>query len=321
MTTPKIAVILPCLNEAKAIGNVIDEVRTHLPHADIYVFDNGSTDDSRAISIKKGAQVFIEPERGKGNVVRRMFADVEADAYLMIDADGTYDLSGSPKMIDMVISENVDMVVGSRMTTYDNSASRRGHRLGNHMLTKLLNLFFNVKLTDVLSGYRIFSRRFVKTAPIFATGFEIETILTVHALECRACVREVPINYRERVEGTESKLNTYRDGIRILSAIFFLIKNVRPFLFFSTIAVICTTIAFALAYPLFEEYARTGLVPRFPTAILSTGLVIVGAISFTAGLILDVIANDRRMLKRLQYLNIPAPTSSLNHAKSPPKEH
>lgn len=312
MNQSRIAVILPCLNEAEAIGGVIDEVHQHLPQASIYIFDNDSTDSSREIAAGKGATVFLERERGKGNVVRRMFADIEADAYLMIDADGTYDLSSSQTLVNMVLQENADMVVGSRMASYEHSGSRAGHHFGNRMLTGLLNLFFDVRMADVLSGYRVFSRRFVKTAPIFARGFEIETILTVHALECRANVREVPIIYRERALGTTSKLNTYRDGIRILSTIFFLIKNVRPFMFFTSISVACILVALALAFPIFEEYVRTGLVPRFPTAILATGFVIIGSISFTAGLILDVIAHDRRMQKRLSYLSIPAPASRSN---------
>ncbi len=306
----KLSVILPSLNEEAAIASVISEIRICLPQAEIYLFDNDSDDNTANIAREMGVRVFVETQRGKGNVVRRMFADVDADIYVMIDADGTYDLSSIQQLLDLVVKENADMVVGTRMAQYDKSDSPAGHRFGNWMLTSLLNVFFNVNLKDILSGYRVFSRRFVKTAPILAKGFEIETVLTVHALESRAVIREVPINYRSRIEGGESKLNTIRDGIRIFSTLFFLIKNVRPLLFFSIVATILTLIGIALGTPLIDEYFRTGLVPRFPTAILATGLMVLAAISTVAGLVLDAIAAERRSAKRLAYLSLSAPSNT-----------
>jgi glycosyltransferase involved in cell wall biosynthesis len=302
----RLAVLLPSLNEETAIEAVIDEVRRELPEAKIFVFDNNSDDKTVEIAKSLGATVFIEKSRGKGNVVRRMFADVEADIYLMIDADATYDLSSARALIKLVAEEKQDMVVGTRMQHYGASGSRMGHEFGNRMITKTLNAFFGVALGDVLSGYRVFSRRFVKTAPILAKGFEVETVLTVHALEAKVNVCEVPINYRERAEGSESKLNTFRDGLRIITTIFFLIKNVRPFLFFSCLACVFVLVGLIVGVPVIDEYFVTGLVPRFPTAILATGLIVLGAVSAVAGLILDAVAAERRSAKRLAYLSCPA---------------
>ncbi len=305
-----LAVILPSFNEELAIASVISEIRRCLPAANIYLFDNGSSDKTVEIASSFGIKIFVEDALGKGNVVRRMFADVEADVYLMIDSDGTYDLSTASELIDLVATENADMVVGTRMDQYAGSDSPPGHQFGNWMLTTMLNVFFGVQLRDILSGYRVFSRRFVKTAPIIAQGFEIETVLTVHALESRSIVKEVPINYRARVEGSESKLNTFRDGIRILATIFFLIKNVRPLFFFGILAALFTFLGLVLGIPVIEEFFLTGLVPRFPTAILATGMIMLAAISSVAGLILDSIAAERRSAKRLAYLSYLAPTNS-----------
>lgn len=304
----RIAVILPCYNEAAAIAGVVHDFRAVLPDADIYVFDNNSTDGTPSCALDAGALVCGENRQGKGNVVRRMFADVEADIYVLTDGDGTYDAAVAPEMISRLVAENLDMVVGSRLTDYDGDAFRRGHRFGNDLLTGCLGFFFGRSFTDILSGYRVFSRRYVKSFPALASGFEIETELAVHALELRMPVAEMPTAYKGRPAGSESKLRTYRDGFRILSTILVLFKEERPFTCFSLIAALFAATSLILAYPIFATYIETGLVPRFPTAILSTGLMIIAFLSFSCGLILETVSRGRREMRRLFYLGQTSPS-------------
>jgi glycosyltransferase involved in cell wall biosynthesis len=302
----RIAVILPCYNEAAAIGQVVRDFQANLPGAALYVYDNNSSDRTIEIARQSGAIVRREHRQGKGNVVRRMFADVEADIYVLADGDGTYDAAGAAGMITKLIEEELDMVVGSRLATFTGDAFRRGHRLGNDLLTRCLGLFFGRSFTDILSGYRVFSRRYVKSFPALSTGFEIETELSVHALELRMPTAEVTTPYKERVAGSTSKLNTYRDGWRILFTIIMLFKEERPLAFFSVIAGLLLSTSMVLAYPVLVTYLKTGLVPRFPTAILSTGLMILASLSLTSGFILNSITHGRREMKRLFYLSLPA---------------
>ena len=304
-TNHRVAVILPCYNEAAAIGDVVRAFRTALPHAVIYVYDNNSQDDTAHRAREAGAQVRRETRQGKGHVVRRMFADVEADIYILADGDGTYDAASAPAFVEKLVSEQLDMVVGSRLTTYAGEAFRRGHRFGNDLLTGFLGLCFGRTFTDILSGYRVFSRRFVKSFPALSAGFEIETELSVHALELRMPIAEVSTDYRARTAGTASKLRTYRDGFRILMMIVTLFKEERPLAFFSIIAGVLALSAVLLAYPVFITFFETGLVPRFPTAILATGLMILACLSLTCGFVLDTVTHGRREMKRLAYLSIP----------------
>jgi glycosyltransferase involved in cell wall biosynthesis len=301
----RLAVILPCYNEEAAIAGVVSDFRAALPQAEIYVYDNNSRDKTVEVARAAGAIVRRETRQGKGHVVRRMFADVEADIYVLADGDGTYDAASAPAMIAKLISERLDMVAGSRLTTYEGEAFRRGHRFGNDLLTGFLGLCFGRTFTDILSGYRVFSRRYVKSFPALSTGFETETELAVHALELRMPIAEVPTPYKARPAGSASKLRTYRDGFRILMMILSLFKEERPLAFFSIIAAILALIGLVLAYPVFMTYIETGLVPRFPTAILSTGLMILASLSLTCGFVLDTVTHGRREMKRLAYLSIP----------------
>jgi glycosyltransferase involved in cell wall biosynthesis len=301
----RVAVILPCYNEEAAIAEVVRDFRNALPQAEIYVYDNNSRDRTVECARDAGAIVRTEARQGKGHVVRRMFADVEADIYVLTDGDGTYDASSASAMIDKLIAERLDMVVGSRLTDYEGEAFRPGHRFGNDLLTGFLGLCFGRTFTDILSGYRVFSRRFVKSFPALSTGFETETELSVHALELRMPIAEVPTPYKARPTGSASKLRTYRDGFRILMMILSLFKEERPLAFFSMIAGILALISLILAYPVFITYIETGLVPRFPTAILSTGLMILACLSLTCGFVLDTVTHGRREMKRLAYLGIP----------------
>lgn len=302
----KIAVIVPCYNEEAAIGTVVEQFRAALPGADIYVYDNNSKDGTIAAAKAAGAKVGIETRQGKGHVVRRMFGDVDADVYVMIDGDATYDAPSAPQMIAMLVAENLDMVVGSRVDQ-EKAAYRPGHRFGNWILTEFVKRIFGKSFNDILSGYRIFSRRFVKSFPALSTGFEIETELTVHSLELGMPVAEVETPYYARPEGSTSKLNTYRDGIRILWTIGKLFRTERPMQFFSIISLIFFVLSVAISIPVFRTFFETGLVPRLPTAILATALMLLSFLSLMSGLILDTVSRGRRELKRLTYLSYPAP--------------
>lgn len=301
---PSIAVLVPCLNEEAAIHQVVSEFRRALPDAVVYVFDNGSTDRTMEVARRAGAVVVEEPLRGKGNVVRRMFADVEADIYILVDGDATYDASCAPLLVEKLVRERLDMINVARVTSIQ-AAYRPGHRFGNALLTGIVGRIFGRRVEDMLSGYRVFSRRFVKSFPALASGFEIETEMTVHGLELRMPMAEVQAAYKDRPAGSASKLSTYRDGWRILRTIVNLAREERPLAFYSVIAGLLFAGAVGLAVPLLVTYLETGLVPRFPTAILSTGLAILGALSVGCGLILDTVTRGRRELKRLHYLSIP----------------
>jgi glycosyltransferase involved in cell wall biosynthesis len=303
---PRIAVLLPCYNEAGAIAQTVRDFRAALPAAAVYVYDNNSTDNSRAIAAAAGAIVRQVRQQGKGHVVRRMFADVDADIYVMADGDATYEAAAAPDMVAMMIADNFDMIVGARQTEIE-AAYRRGHRLGNWVLTRLLQNLFGRSFTDILSGYRVFSRRFVKSFPVLSAGFEIETEISVHALELAMPVTEKVTAYAARPEGSVSKLSTYRDGWRILLTIFRLYRIERPIWFFGFIGGIFAVLGLALAIPLVLTYLETGLVPRFPTAILITGLMIIAALNGMCGLILDTVVRGRQEMKRLAYLAHNAP--------------
>ena len=302
----RIAVILPCYNEEAAIAKTVAGFRATLPGATIYVYDNNSRDRTAEIARAAGAVVRTERQQGKGHVVRRMFADVEADIYVMADGDLTYDPNAAPVMVRMLVEEQFDMVVGTRQHDVA-EAYRGGHVIGNRLFTGLLARLFGRSFTDIFSGYRAFSRRFVKSFPVLSEGFEIETEMSVHALELRMPVGELVTSYGARPEGSTSKLSTYRDGWRILKTIGTLYRVERPVLFYGGVAGLLLAAAIVLAVPLFITYIDTGLVPRFPTAILATGLVIIAVLSFFAGLILDTVTRGRREVRRLAYLAYPAP--------------
>jgi len=306
----KVAVLLPCYNEEAAIGATIAGFREALPDAAIYVYDNNSPDRTREIAAQAGAIVRTESQQGKGHVVRRMFADVDADVYIMADGDLTYDPKAAPAMVDILLADQLDMVVGTRRHE-EKDAYRGGHVLGNRIFTGLLSGLFGRSFSDIFSGYRVFSRRFVKSFPVLSSGFEIETEMSVHALELRMPVGEVETAYGARPEGSESKLSTYGDGWRILKTIVTLYRIERPVLFYGSIGAFLLALALILSVPLIITYANTGLVPRFPTAILVTGMVIVAVLCFFAGLILDTVTRGRRELRRLAYLALPAPSSTL----------
>jgi glycosyltransferase involved in cell wall biosynthesis len=299
---PAVAVIIPCYNEATTIRRVVDEFRLHLPDAAIYVFDNDSTDSTAAEARAAGATVIWEGRRGKGNVVRRMFAEVTADAYVMADGDGTYDAAAAPKMVALLIADRLDMVVGTRLGSGDPGSFRQGHRFGNFLFTALVRVLFGRAFADILSGYRVLSRRFVKSFPANSPGFEIETELSIHALQLRLPTAECETLYFARHPDAPSKLSAYRDGLRILGLITYLVRDVRPMLFFGSVGLIFLIIALVLGYPVVKSYYETGLVPRLPTAVLATGLVLLASLSFTCGLILDSVVNGRIEQKRLAYL-------------------
>lgn len=305
----RIAVLVPCYNEALTIGAIIRDFQACLPGADIYVFDNNSSDDTAAIARAGGAIVRSVLLQGKGNVIRRMFADVEADLYIMVDGDDTYDASVAPQMAQRLVDEGLDMLVGSRVTS-EQEAYRFGHRFGNRLLTGCVATLFGRSFSDMLSGYRVFSRRYVKSFAAHSTGFETETELTVHALELRMPVGEVETRYKSRPEGSSSKLSTYRDGARILLMIVRLFKTEKPLTFFSAGAALCMLLAFVLAIPIFETYLQTGLVPRMPTALLCTALTLFGIILLSCGLVLDTVTKGRIEQKRFAYLAVPAPVRS-----------
>jgi hypothetical protein len=303
-TGGSVAVLIPCYNEGLTIAKVVADMRSALPRARIYVYDNNSSDDTVAKAQGAGALVRSERNQGKGNVVRRMFADVEADVYLMLDGDGTYDSTAAPELARLVLQEGLDFVNGARQES-SHKAYRTGHKFGNRMLTGLVQRIFGYAFDDMLSGYKAFSRRFVKSFPALSQGFEIETELAIHALELRMPTREIVTRYDERPEGSVSKLRTYRDGTRILLMIMRLVKQERPLQLFVGIGAVLILLAVVLAVPLLITYGQTGLVPRFPTAILCTGLALLGAGSFCIAAVLDGILTARRELKRIAYLGVP----------------
>jgi glycosyltransferase involved in cell wall biosynthesis len=303
---PRIAVLVPCYNEEAAVATVVADFRKALPAAEIYVYDNNSRDRTAAVARDAGAIVRSERRQGKGHVVRRMFADIEADIYVLVDGDATYDAPSAPRMIDKLLDEHLDMVVGLRIDQ-SQAAYRLGHRTGNRMLTGFLSSTFGQEFKDILSGYRVFSRRFVKSFPVLSDGFEIETELAVYALELSLPVAEVETPYYARPEGSFSKLNTWRDGFRILGTMLKLYRSERPLRFFTVIGILLALAAIILAIPIVVTFIETGLVPRLPTAVLSMGLTIMALLSVSSGLVLDTVTRGRREMKMLAYLSQPAP--------------
>ena len=305
---PRVAVLLPCFDEEATIGQTVAGFRQALPGALVYVYDNNSRDRTCALAAEAGAIVRSERQQGKGHVVRRMFADIDADVYIMADGDLTYDPASAPAMVDVLVADQLDMVVGTRK--HDAAAAfRGGHVFGNRLFTGLLANLFGRSFSDIFSGYRVFSRRFVKSFPVLSSGFEIETEMSVHALELRMPVGEVETRYLARPEGSDSKLSTFRDGWRILRTIATLYRIERPVLFFGLIGALLVLAALILASPLIVTYLETGLVPRFPTAVLVTGMVIVAVLCFFAGLILDTVTRGRREMRRLAYLSLAGPSA------------
>lgn len=316
LVAPRIAVLIPCFNEASTIARVVREFGAALPSARIFVYDNKSTDGTAEVARSAGATVRREPMQGKGYVVRRMFADIDADVYVMVDGDATYEAADAPALVRQLWSEQRDVVVARRIND-DSDAYRRGHVIGNRLLTGLAGWIFGNSFADMLSGYRVLSRRFVKSFPMQARGFEIETELAVHALELRMPVMEVPSSYKARPAGSQSKLRTWSDGWQILVTILKLTKNGRPLAFFSVACVACVVLSVGLAIPLFKTYLLTGLVPRFPTAILSAALALLGSVFLVCGLVLDTVTMGRREAKYLAYLAVPAANASVQRADSP----
>jgi glycosyltransferase involved in cell wall biosynthesis len=304
MSLPSIAVLIPCHNEEAAITKVVNDFKAALPGAVVYVYDNNSQDRTVELAAAAGARVFHEPLQGKGNVVRRMFSDIEADVYVLVDGDDTYLAASAGPMVQQLLEERLDMLNGTRVTEIV-AAYRRGHRMGNTMLSGLVRRAFGSRITDMLSGYRVFSRRFVKSFPALSSGFEIETELTIHALELGMPIGEIETPYKDRPEGSSSKLRTYSDGLRILRTIVMLVKDERPLIFFAVAGLILFVTAIILSIPILVVYHETHLVPRFPTAILSTGLVLLSFLSLACGLILDSVARGRKEVKRMIYLSIP----------------
>ena len=300
----RVAVLVPCYNEEAAVAAVVRGFREALPSAQIYVYDNNSKDRTVAIAREAGAEVRSERRQGKGHVVRRMFADIDADVYVLVDGDATYDAPSAPGMVEKLVNEHLDMVVGLRVDQ-EQAAYRPGHRAGNWMLTSFLSSVFGQAFKDILSGYRVFSRRFVKSFPVLSDGFEIETELTVHALELAMPVAEVETPYYARPEGSFSKLNTWGDGFRILGTILKLYRSEKPLRFFSMIGGFLALVSIGLAIPIIVTYLDKGLVPRLPTAVLSTGLMIVAVLSVSSGLVLDTVTRGRREMKLLSYLSEP----------------
>jgi glycosyltransferase involved in cell wall biosynthesis len=301
----RIAVLVPCFNEEAAVATVIADFRKALPQAEIYVYDNNSTDRTVAVAREAGAQVRSERRQGKGHVVRRMFADVDADIYVLVDGDATYDAASSPRMIAALGEDHLDMVVGLRVDQAE-AAYRPGHRFGNRMLTGFLSMVFGRAFKDILSGYRVLSRRFVKSFPVLSDGFEIETELSVHALELALPVVEIETPYFERPAGSVSKLNTWRDGFRILGTILKLYRSEKPLRFFGAIGCFLTLVSIGLAIPVVVTYLEQGIVPRLPTAVLAMGLTILAVLSVSSGLVLDTVTRGRRETKLLAYLAQPA---------------
>ncbi len=302
----RIAVLIPCYNEETAISQTVRDFRAALPAAAIYVYDNRSTDRTADRASEAGAVVRAELRQGKGNVVRRMFADIEADVYVLADGDDTYDASAAPALVKRLVDDGLDIVSGRRIAT-GQAAFRAGHVFGNILFTRLTSIMFNVRLIDMLTGYRVMSRRFVKSFPFTAEGFGIETELTVHAVRLLVPMVEIDTRYKERPEGSESKLNKWRDGFRILFTIASLVRKERPLIFFSGLFGFFALFSLAVGAPVIVEYFHTGLVPRLPTAVLSTGLMVLAFLSLASGLILDTVTRGRWELKRIAYLAIPGP--------------
>jgi glycosyltransferase involved in cell wall biosynthesis len=296
----RIAVLLPCYNEGGAIFNVVQSFKETLPTAAIYVYDNNSTDDTAAEARAAGADVRHEPRQGKGHVVRRMFADIDADIYLMADGDGTYDVASAPALIQLLCDQHLDMVVGARQEQCA-KAHRVGHKLGNNVFNIALRILFKSPFKDIFSGYRVFSRRFVKTFPALTSGFDIETEMAIHALHLHIPFAEVETPFFERVEGTQSKLSTFKDGFKILWRMLYLFKEFKPMLFFGGVSFVLLVAATLLAYPLVRDFLATGLVPRFPTAVLCTGMALGAGLSLVCGFILDSVSRMRKEMLRLAY--------------------
>jgi glycosyltransferase involved in cell wall biosynthesis len=304
-TLVRIAVLIPCYNEATTVAGVVSAFRTSLPHADVYVYDNNSKDETAALARASGAIVRSEPRQGKGHVVRRMFADVEADVYVMVDGDATYDASAAESLVQRLVAENLDMVVGARVADAK-AAYRAGHRTGNKLITGMITWLFGRAFDDILSGYRVFSRRFVKSFPALSGGFETETELTIHALQLAMPVAEIALPYAERPEGSVSKLSTWGDGFRILRTILMLLKDEKPFLFFGVMGGVAALTSLTLGSPVIIEFLKTGLVPKLPTAVLAMGMMLIAVLCLFSGAILDSVARGRREMKRLIYLSFPA---------------
>ena len=291
-----VAVLIPCYNEAVTIGKVIDDFKRVLPDADIYVYDNNSKDDTAAIAEDHGAIVRTEPRQGKGNVVRQMFREIDADYYIMVDGDDTYPAEAAPRLLEPLMNDTADMTVGDRLSngTYGEENDRAFHGFGNNLVRWLIKVIYGYAFDDVMTGYRAFNRIFVKTMPVLSEGFQIETELSIHAIDKRFRIADVPIDYRDRPEGSYSKLSTFGDGAKVLRAIASLFKDHKPMAFFGWLALILIVLGLIAGIPVIAEFFQTGLVPRFPTAILAIALVICGALSFTAGIILDTVAKTGR---------------------------
>jgi glycosyltransferase involved in cell wall biosynthesis len=302
--TPEVAILIPCYNEQEAIATVVAGFRTHLPDATIFVYDNNSTDLTIQRAREAGAVVRSEPLPGKGCVVRRMFADIEADVYVLVDGDATYDAASAPAMIESLLTESLDLVSAVRIDS-SQGAYRSGHRFGNWMLTSFVARLFGKRFSDMLSGYRVMTRRFVKSFPALSAGFEIETELTIHALQMRVPIGEVDSPYGERPAGSASKLRTISDGIRILKMILYLLKEERPLTFFGTISALLALLSLGVGVPVVLEFIRTGLVPRLPTAVLATSLMLLASLSLLCGLVLHTVTRGRVEMKRLFYLSLP----------------
>ncbi len=293
----KIAVLIPCYNEAKTIEKVVKDYKNALPEADIYVYDNNSTDGTDEIARKAGAIVRYEKKQGKGNVIRSMFCEIEAECYIMIDGDDTYPAESARAMCDYVLNENVDMVIGDRLSsTYFTENKRAFHNFGNRIVRWSINTIFRSKINDIMTGYRAFSYKFVKSYPVLSKGFEIETEMTIHAIDKNFTLKEIPVQYRDRPEGSVSKLNTYKDGIRVIKTIATLFKEYKPGLFFNIISLIIFIIAAILAIPVFIEYMNTGLVPRFPTLIVACILLVICLLLTTTSIILQVIVKKNKQI-------------------------
>ncbi|MDD4368423.1 MAG: glycosyltransferase family 2 protein [Oscillospiraceae bacterium] len=301
---PTIAVLIPCFNEAHTIQKVIADFKRVLPEAQIYVYDNNSTDQTASLALAAGAIVRSEPRQGKGNVVRTMFRDINADCYLMADGDDTYPAEPARDLVSAVLDQQADMVVGDRLSsTYFQENKRPFHNSGNRMVRALINHLFHSNIKDIMTGYRAFSRDFVKSFPVLSKGFEIETEMTIHAVDKNFVIREIPVSYRDRPVGSDSKLNTWRDGAKVLRTIFRLYKDYKPFAFFSVLSLLLLLLSLLGLIPVMAEYFQTGLVPRFPTLIVAATLLVLAVLTFTVGVILDVIVKKDRQQFEL-YLNL-----------------